>query len=110
MNMMGGSVHLWNKTSDLGITDDMNREERRRVRLLNQFAFIIISAGIPALIYSLLIGMYYDVIVILFTHVIFFDVLYLQYKRQYHKARLFLNIASPLFIISIIMILRGYML
>jgi len=86
------------------MTDGMNREERRQVRLLNQFAFIIISTGIPALIYSLLIGMYYDVTVILFTHAIFSNVLYLQYKRQYHKARLFSNIVSPLFIISIIMI------
>jgi len=104
MNNMGGIVHLWDNTSDLGIADDMNREERRRVRLLNQFAFIIILAGIPALIHSVIVAMFYDVSVILLTNVIFFTILYLQYQRKYRQARLFLNTVAPLFIISIIMI------
>lgn len=101
---MNGFKHLWEMTSNLGITENLCRDERRRVKLLNQFAFIIIAAGFPPFIYSLLIGMYYDVIVLLLTFSIFFTILYLQYCEHHHEARLFLNLVSPLFIISIIMV------
>ncbi len=102
--MIGGIVHLWNRTSDLGITDNLSREERRRVRLLNQFAFVIILAGIPSISYSLIIAKYYDVLVVLITYVLFFSILHLQYRRKYESARVALNLVAPLIIVSVIMI------
>jgi len=104
MKWVDGFKHLWNITSNLGITDSLGQDERRRVKLLNQFALVLILAGLPSLVYSLVIQMYYDVIVLLTTFSIFFVILHLQHHKQYHAARLFLNIVIPLSIICIIMV------
>lgn len=101
---MGDIAYLWDKVSGLGIADGMIREERRRVRLLNQFAFVIILAGIPSILYSLAITKYYDVFVILITYVLFFSILYIQYLQKYHAARLLLNLVSPIVIVSVIVV------
>ncbi len=104
MNKLSEFVRLWDNTSSLGITDSLNLDERRRVRLLNQFAFVIISAGFFPIIYSLLIAKYYDVFVILITYSLFFGILYLQYLQKYRIARLLLNIIAPIIIVSVIII------
>jgi len=104
MNKLSSLVRLWDKTSNLGITDSLNRDERRRVRLLNQFAFVVILAGIPSIFYSLLVAKYYDILVIFVTYSLFFSILYLQHHQKHHAARLLLNIASPLIIVSVIII------
>lgn len=104
MNGVGRIVNLWDKTSDMGIADGMSREERRRVRLLNQFAFVIILTGLPAILYSFVVAKYYDILVILVAYIMFFGILSLQYRQKYHIARLLLNTMTPTIIVSVIII------
>jgi len=98
--------YYWNKVSLIGTTDSLNREEYRRVKLLNKFAFIIISCGIISSIYSVCNYKIYDLIVIGSVLCLFLSIVYLQSQHKYKAAYLLLHLISSL-IISVVMMIFG---
>jgi len=64
---MEGIKYFWDNASNIGINKELDQDEGKRVKLLNQFGLVIITSSIPAIVYSTIIAKYYDVMVILFT-------------------------------------------
>lgn len=98
--------YYWNKISLIGATDSLNREEYRRVRLLNQFALIIISCGIISSVYSALNYKFYDVTVLISVMCLFLGVVYLQSLHKYKIAYLLSHLISSL-VIAVVMMIFG---
>lgn len=99
-----GIISIWNKISRIGITQGLGKNNHRRIKLLNQFSFIIISCGFLSSIYSFLNHKYYDNVVILLVLFLFSSILYLQRLKKYETAFLSLHIITPIIIAAIIII------
>lgn len=96
--------YLWDKFSVIGMTDNLSADECRQIRLLNQFAFIILSCGVMSAIYSCLNHKYYDVFIILIVLCLFSSAVYLQSLGKHKSASLSLHIVAPLVITSTMVI------
>ncbi len=96
---------LWHSISTIGIAQCAGRDEEcRRIKLLNQFTFIILSCSLISAIYSFFNHKYYDVIVIIIVLLLFSVILYFQRLKKYKIAFLSLHIFTPVIIAAVMMI------
>ncbi len=104
---MKSIIAFWNYISEVGLHDELEENEARKVILLNGMIFLQLVIISPLVIYLIVNEVYIALFIDCAAYVIGFFCIFLQYKRKYIFARYALCIFYIIFVFALGVVYGG---